>query len=1407
MVEEATDGNGTTVPEEVFVDPNTAENDDGELHGNHNTLPGGERVDADKPSKAREGIVSESVSEAVSEGSRPPSRARIVTGSDAVFSETSEGSRPPSRKTMRSSRGTRCGSLEFRNTGLRRKRVFQTRMNGQDAMTADIVFELLDTTGIVIDFIHRSVCPSKNDTPFTGLQKVLNNLAFNNLAAYRHAVTLICRESMRYQLMDAIIFESKEKGMFKACDLRTWYHWGTFIRRQNRDVKCLNVEVHNELVLRRLRRIREVPDSEPITEKRGRLTEFWSAFHDRSRLINKEPNDEHPKNDSESRVKYGMVWDFNKGPQWRIVNPAPGTLKYGELSQFDQAYGGTDRSINRRGSIGFRSVSQPHLLKPPPTPSCSSSISSVSEKLPPLHVRHRYLQDCDKNGKVPIPTNFMTGHSDSLTMDGKNLVDKELLSMARMVSEMKTIREVDLGNNALLTDSGLEKFLHKLLKESIAHSMQKLDLANCSLAGKGAVNEVIAILNAHGALRNLNLSRIWISQADQLRLAEAIGNHPHIVELNLSEIGIVPGPLSKKSIKTMLCSNRLQIIDLSWNNFDGELFKTLGESVVNSSSLKKISVANCASRTNLGPIGDFIPPLSLFIEQMSQNRNLTSLDISMNLCDFRTALILEDSLDTHKKLSELILSENPLGVVGLRSILRLLSRTHTALLHVDLNSCCLESPQNISGLNAPVFSYTNPGGKYVLQMWRPYHRSLLRMLYKMADKLGMAQSEAFDKVVYRDGLSTKHYEHPSKDSFGVYQVPEVGEISLVFCVERAILKKFLSGGKDLLDDHDNLGFFKKYYGEARFKPGFKKIIPLFATWAELAGDQIAQSVFINALSKDFSLTLPMLAHMCESVMESANECLYKLAPAVPEDMASKFVTTKFFKRLEDLTYTFQKAEKFQSFNVTNPTGHYKLELMNPSDYAVGERLLLLDRWEAAVDKKLGRTDVSQYGNGSHIRNPLFNGRSLAVECYSLAEWKLPEDGTLEVDYASNQRPPKGSKVLSDLLFDEILMNMFYSCCDYDDRIAAMRSISDSFYVAARHMRSMIGYFKEERHRANIFITFYLRNVDLQNAKMFRVRFENDEEVRTLQDRLGYASFFPFFQPENCRFNLDLSCHDQRICASMWVALCQKEKYPQNIRDYAYRLPNGNEENTLPLGVPRGWGNPDSIPKEGVFRAEYRCAPEDRNVKARAEFAIQYNFLQGLEDMTDDDVDWWTGLMEPPEDVRNLLEWLISRYEDIEKPFLDIDGVDGNGVITLKEFVSGLEELDCHKFDKKKSDPPETKSKAQRIEAIFRYLDPGQEGSVSREEWNVLGQLWKEFDLSIKEFVHFLTLTFGTDLMVAWQGLDIDGSGEFDEEEFLQAVEKIGYFGPAKVVFALLDSSDDGNISVEEFAVLENYKPH
>jgi len=187
------------------------------------------------------------------------------------------------------------------------------------------------------------------------------------------------------------------------------------------------------------------------------------------------------------------------------------------------------------------------------------------------------------------------------------------------------------------------------------------------------------------------------------------------------------------------------------------------------------------------------------------------------------------------------------------------------------------------------------------------------------------------------------------------------------------------------------------------------------------------------------------------------------------------------------------------------------------------------------------------------------------------------------------------------------------------------------------------------------------------------------------------------------------------------------------------------------------------------------------------------------EVTVDEVMWWTGLLEPPADVLELLEFLIGRFKNHKQVFRCIAGTADKKVINFREFEEAIQEMGCTKF----KDPPA--KERERVLSVFRYLDPGGEGSVSNEEWDMIGQLWNEFELSVREFVQFLQRVYGDDLSIAWTFLDEDGSGGLDEEEWLNAVEALGYFGPAKVVFNLLDTNDDGEVNREEFAVLESYK--
>merc|ERR1711957_531620 len=103
-----------------------------------------------------------------------------------------------------------------------------------------------------------------------------------------------------------------------------------------------------------------------------------------------------------------------------------------------------------------------------------------------------------------------------------------------------------------------------------------------------------------------------------------------------------------------------------------------------------------------------------------------------------------------------------------------------------------------------------------------------------------------------------------------------------------------------------------------------------------------------------------------------------------------------------------------------------------------------------------------------------------------------------------------------------------------------------------------------------------------------------------------------------------------------------------------------------------------------------------------------------------------------------------------------------------------------------------------IMSIFRYLDPSGEGSVSEGEWNILLYLWKEINLSIREFVKFLERSIGGGCNEWWTVLDEDGSNGIDYDEWSGTCKSLGYFGPSRQIFKFMDKEDKGEISKEQF---------
>lgn len=205
--------------------------------------------------------------------------------------------------------------------------------------------------------------------------------------------------------------------------------------------------------------------------------------------------------------------------------------------------------------------------------------------------------------------------------------------------------------------------------------------------------------------------------------------------------------------------------------------------------------------------------------------------------------------------------------------------------------------------------------------------------------------------------------------------------------------------------------------------------------------------------------------------------------------------------------------------------------------------------------------------------------------------------------------------------------------------------------------------------------------------------------------------------------------------------------------------------------------------------------------------------------------------------------MCRRFKNVKAAFKHIDGPNGNGTITLREFEEGVrsmgefeEGIRFTKFKAKEKvkvlrqhhrdavrhdssaqssdlaavrhDSTAVKvceSEKERIRDVFRYLDPSGDGGISEKEFKILELLWNEVNLCIREFVQFLDRTIGDDLNETWNFFDEDNSGEIDADEWQSVCASLGYFGPVMPIFRFLDQDGEGSISAEEFCQLETFQ--
>jgi hypothetical protein len=650
----------------------------------------------------------------------------------------------------------------------------------------------------------------------------------------------------------------------------------------------------------------------------------------------------------------------------------------------------------------------------------------------------------------------------------------------------------------------------------------------------------------------------------------------------------------------------------------------------------------------------------------------------------------------------------------------------------------------------------------------------------------MAPQPGDDSQSSMNSIHSHNYRHPAgKDEHGYWHVPSGGLLCFSFSIDEAIEKRF-----NFEDEHgcptaaglphlqkcttypdafwnakmpSRLGmcFLKAYTESVRIKPCFTKVVPLLMQFKSLKGNFREQELLVNALSHDFQLTFAQVEQM-HNVRSATLNVVPKLLHCVTTPCGT-YLTVGISSCLQDYVKTFSACHKFLMLNSENPTAQYSLDLGNPSEYAVAQAVLLLDHWESIAAKRRGCVDSSMHGSWSGIRNAYYANQYIK----NLREWHLPPRNHVGFSFSSWRRPPADCRPIFESTWQNMLVEVRASTCRTIDKLSALHAVSSQIFIDSAQLRELLGSFDCSCHRSSAISSFIFRLTDPQNMKIFRARLADVDEKQVLSHRLGTIVNFPFLQPEETWFSFDLSTYEGRLATNTLLQIAFHERV-ENIRQPSLLRSDGTYFDFV-MGVPLSWEQLEYIPTSGQFSCRYVCAPEDRKLHLRYQFARTLGGWRVNQD--GHRINWWSALAEMPEEVREcvmtLLYYIIRDFPGVWAFWRKMQQ---NGQMNLQQLQNSVKKW------KKLS------RNEEMTVGVFRFLDPDESGVVSVHEWAVMHQLWKELTLSILEFLQYVDRTFSGNFENAWYHLDEDGSGTIDFEEWEEAVRVIGYFGEGTEIY-------------------------